>query len=156
MDIVNPSDPQVIAHFERLCELEPRLQSLYDLLGYVRDNPAEPEFCAYLLWHGSGNTGGFNHRLRCLVGRRAGYPEPLPDILHINDLFPEFAAVCSVLSPADRKAIHREGTVRPSDFPTELTTRHSHLVAYTILVSRLPECRNCRCVGHILKGQERM
>jgi hypothetical protein len=69
--------------FRRLCELEPRLERLYDDVAAVVDDGTAPFFDPNDYWYGYGSTRGegFRRRMIYLVGsereRDPGAPEEL-------------------------------------------------------------------------------
>lgn len=154
MRSIDPHDPEVIAYFWRLCALEPRLESFYDLVGRVREDAEAPEFCAYLLWHGDLGHGAFDRRLRSLVGSQAGQLDPLPPRTTIGALLQGASGSYPTRSRDDRYALWNEGAVRAPGSPWELTARHAYDVAYAVLFARLPECRNCLCVTPLIRGRK--
>lgn len=135
----NPQAPSVIAEFDRLCTLEPRLRELYDEISQVKDDPTKPSFCANTLWHGTPKQKGFKSRMLRLVGYGAGQPEadpPQSDPGDEDNPFRRGLIVASDLGPAPTP---------PPDFPVDLTTSQSYDIAFAVLYNRLPDCRNCSC-----------
>ncbi|RZU29054.1 hypothetical protein [Edaphobacter modestus] len=57
--------------FQQICDLEPRVQALFDEAKAVHDDPAAESFCANTVWHRSG----FKKRVSALAGFDATHPQ---------------------------------------------------------------------------------
>ena len=69
------TQPDTALTFEDLCELEPRLATLYNEAKSINDNRRKRSFCANRIWYA---WGGLRERMTPLVGyavqRRGGDP----------------------------------------------------------------------------------
>lgn len=61
--------------FQQICDLEPRLQELFNEAKAVQDDPSKESFCANTVWYGYSGQKGFRPRVVELVGYNATNPQ---------------------------------------------------------------------------------
>jgi hypothetical protein len=138
MAIRTKTDPAMLAEFDRLCLLEPKLAELMVEAKAVRRPRGKP-FCGNAVWYGYGSWHGrgFKGRMLPLVGDERGIiPQPKPQpsarfgsmlVYRLSDLPPP------------------KYTPPTTDDEKYLRSSRAYDVAYDVLYAALPNCRNCVC-----------
>lgn len=154
--VKNCAQQSALLTMEYLESLEPRLGTLKNRVAQIKDDPAQPYFCAAEAWIGAGQYEGrgIKPELSRLVGWhrvRAKYEEAglLPDsdarrrdhddlsYASMADLMDEFVAELEIIN------------AHPLREPAEnsiLDTPEAYDLAGDHLLDMLPPCRDCGCL----------